>query len=219
MNNPYSLKNFALKIRRHLKSFFQSYLKMLKNLWLKIGKNHIKIIKIGFMVLFISVVSVISYKAIRNQYDYLHRFDGPRINKTILSENDFRIVEYLGEIDFGNIRGNGVLTIKSDKWNITFNGVFNNNSESDNKLTIGEFVSGTIEVVDLDSKNRYVWSGEFNSGNLKKGTIEKSAGNTKVIYTGMFKNNKLDGLGRKYISIDGSSRIYKGWFENGELIE
>jgi len=218
--NPYSFENIILRIKRHLKNFFTSYLEILKNLASKLNESQFKIIKASFFFIFIFIIGSISYYAIQNQYEYLHRLDGPTVNRIILTDSSFGKVEYSGEIINGNIKGNGILTIRSDEWKITYNGNFeNDNVEKKELLTIGKFVKGKIEIVNLKTNNRYMWSGEFDINGLRKGILEKNIKNTKIIYSGIFENNRLEGVGSKYVSIDGFSKMYKGWFEKGELIK
>lgn len=151
--------------------------------------------------------------------NYMGKLDGPYIKNLKLQNSAYGNITYSGEISNRKIIGNGLLTIIGNKWAIEYNGTFINSKNIDNSrdIQIGEFSEGTIKIVSLDSGNTYIFCGTFEDGFLKNGYIEKNINGAIVKYSGSFINNRLNGIGEKYIMINGENKTFKGVFEDNKL--
>lgn len=149
----------------------------------------------------------------------LTKLNGPSVKNLKISNSAYGEITYSGEISNRKIIGDGLLTIVGNKWAIEFSGTFENSDKIDDsrEIQIGDFTKGTITIVSLDSGNKYILSGDFDNMNLTKGTLEKQFGDTIVKYTGSFNKNKLNGLGEKYVFINGESKTFKGVFIDNKL--
>lgn len=150
---------------------------------------------------------------------YMTRLDGPTVKNLKINNSAYGNITYSGEIKNKEIVGQGLLTIIGDKWAIEFNGTFedNNNIDYPKEIQIGDFKNGSIKIINLDSGNTYILSGDFEDNFLKTGYIEKTINGAIIKYTGSFTNNKLNGIGSKYIMINGESKTFEGVFIDNKL--
>ena len=150
---------------------------------------------------------------------HLTKLDGPSVKNLKINNSAYGKITYSGDIKNRKIVGDGLLTIIGNKWAVEFSGTFDESPSFTNTrdVQIGDFSKGTITIVNLDSGNKYILSGEFDDMDLKEGTIEKIFSDATIKYTGNFTKYKLNGLGEKYVYINGKSKTFKGVFIDNKL--
>ncbi len=175
-----------------------------------------KKVKKAFVIITISLFVIFICFLINMQ---LGKLDGPSVKNLKINNSAYGEITYSGAIKNRKIIGSGILTIVGNKWAVEFNGDFVENDSIDNSrnIQIGSFEKGSIKIVNLDSGNTYLLSGNFDNMQLKDGFIEKTFGDTIVKYTGSFNDYKLNGIGEKYVFINGQSVTFKGVFVDNKL--
>lgn len=204
----YAIKNIPNQIREF---FGETDFSGTVNEFLNNKKNQRIFIGCSIFIFLIFVLFVFN--------NYMTRLDGPEVKNLKINNSAYGEITYSGEIFNKKIIGEGLLTIIGNKWAIEFNGTFKNDDHiiNSSEIQIGTFEKGTIKIVNLDSGNTYLLSGEFEDYFLKTGFIEKTINGAIVKYTGSFKDNKLNGLGSKYVMINGESKTFEGVFVDNKL--
>lgn len=131
-------------------------------------------------------------------------------------------ITYTGDINNGDLYGNGNITIDTNKYTMTINGIFiepiNRNPEDIlfiEELHLGTLTQGKITIVDKSNNYSYSWDGKFENFVLKEGKITINKISSIIEYEGSFVNGNLQGIGKKTTQTDGRKIVVDGWFENG----